>query len=181
MVRQNKKEQHRINIKISQWGKITEVRIIGDIEEIEKGIYTLEEAISLADEYGVDLVEISPNAKPPVCKLVDYNKFLYEIKKKQKDIEQKQKENQMGLKEVRFGPNTDNHDFQFKLNHIRNFLQKNNKVKAYVFFKGREITFKEKGEILLLRLASELENDSIVEMMPKLVGRRMTMIFKPKK
>lgn len=177
----NKQEKHRINMKISQWGKVDEVRIVGDIDEVEKDVYTLDEAIDLSRKYDVDLVEISPNAKPPVCKLVDYNKFLYEIKKKQKDQEQKQKETQTGLKEVRFGPNTDDHDFNFKLNHIKNFLNKNNKVKAFVFFKGREITFKDKGEILLLKIAEQLEEICIVETLPKLVGRKMTMLLKPKK
>ena len=176
-----KKEKHRINIKISQWGKVNEVRIVGDIDEVEKGVYPLEEALDLAKNHGVDLVEISPKAKPPVCRLIDYNKFLYQIKKKKKEQEQKQKEKQLGLKEVRFGPNTEEHDFQFKLNHIRNFLKKNNKVKAFVFFKGREMAFKDKGQLLLLNIANELEDEAIVENMPKLIGRKMIMILKPKK
>lgn len=123
-------------------------------------------------------MEISPKADPPVCKIIDYNKFLYDQKKKQKALKQKQA--QAELKEVRFGPNTDEHDFQFKLGHARKFLNEGNKVKAYVFFKGRTIVFKDRGEYLLLRLANELEDIGVIESMPKLEGKRMIMMINPK-
>jgi len=148
-------------------------------ENIEPGIVTLEEALKLADELELDLVEISPNASPPVCKLVDYQKFLYQQKKKQKEI--KSKSTKIIVKEIRFGPNTDEHDFNFKLKHAVKFLEEGSKVKAYVFFKGRSILFKEQGEVLLLRLAQELEELAKVEQLPKLEGKRMIMFFSPKK
>lgn len=128
---------------------------------------------------GIDLVEISPNADPPVCRLVDYKKFLYDQKKRQKQLKQKQV--QTVIKEIRYGPNTDDHDFNFKLNHARKFLEAGSKVKAYVFFKGRSIVYKEQGEVLLLRLATELEDVGIVEKMPELRGKRMIMFISPKK
>ncbi len=127
----------------------------------------------------LDLVEISPKAKPPVCKIIDYNKFLYQQKKKQKEM--KQNAVKVVVKEIRFGPNTDEHDFQFKLRHAEKFLQEGAKVKAFVFFKGRSILFKEQGEILLLRLAQELEEVGTLEQMPKLEGKRMTIFISPKK
>lgn len=127
----------------------------------------------------LDLVEISPNAKPPVCKIIDYKKFLYEQKKREKEL--KAKQSKVVLKEIRFGPNTDDHDFEFKLKHARSFLADGAKVKAYVFFKGRTIVFKDRGEILLLRFAQELEDLGIVEQMPKLMGKRMIMMINPKK
>jgi len=133
----------------------------------------------MADELELDLVEISPNASPPVCKLVDYQKFLYQQKKKQKEI--KSKSTKIVVKEIRFGPNTDEHDFNFKLKHAMKFLEEGSKVKAYVFFKGRSILFKEQGEVLLLRLAQELEEFAKVEQLPKLEGKRMIMFFSPKK
>ena len=133
----------------------------------------------MADEQELDLVEISPKADPPVCRIIDYQKFLYQQKKKQK--EQKQKSVQVAVKEVRFGPNTDEHDYQFKLKHAEKFLKEGDKVKAFVFFKGRSILFKDKGEILLLRLAQDLEEIGKVEQMPKLEGKRMTMFLSPKK
>ncbi len=133
----------------------------------------------MADEQELDLVEISPKADPPVCRIIDYQKFLYQQKKKQK--EQKQKSVQVSVKEVRFGPNTDEHDYQFKLKHAEKFLKEGDKVKAFVFFKGRSILFKDKGEILLLRLAQDLEEIGKVEQMPKLEGKRMTMFLSPKK
>ena len=136
-------------------------------------------ALALANEMELDLVEISPNADPPVCKIIDYKKFLYAQKKKQKEIKAKQAK--VVVKEIRFGPNTDNHDFQFKLKHARKFLQDGAKVKAYVFFRGRTIVFKEIGEILLLKFATELEDIGTVEQMPKLEGKRMTIMFNPKK
>ncbi len=140
---------------------------------------SLEDAIKLADELELDLVEISPNADPPVCKITDYQKFLYQQKKKQKEM--KAKATKVVVKEIRFGPNTDEHDYNFKLKHAQKFLEEGSKVKAYVFFKGRTILFKEKGEILLLRLAQELEELGIVEQMPKLEGKRMIMTIAPKK
>ena len=148
-------------------------------DNVEPGIYSIEEAIRIADDLELDLVEISPNADPPVCKIVDYQKFLYLQKKKQKEI--KAKTTKIVVKEIRFGPNTDEHDYNFKLKHAENFLKDGAKVKAYVFFKGRTILFKEKGEILLLRLAQDLEEVAKVEQLPKLEGKRMIMILAPKK
>lgn len=136
-------------------------------------------ALVKAEEMGLDLVEISPKAKPPVCKIIDYKKFLYDQKKKQKEL--KAKQSKVTIKEIRFGPNTDDHDFQFKLKHALSFLKEGAKVKAYVFFKGRTIVFKERGEILLLRFAQEVEEFGIVEQMPKLEGKRMIMMINPKK
>ncbi|URW81017.1 translation initiation factor IF-3 [Xiashengella succiniciproducens] len=142
------------------------------------GVYPISEALKLADELELDLVEISPKADPPVCKILDYQKFLYQQKKKQKEM--KQKTIQVTVKEIRFGPNTDDHDYNFKLRHAEKFLNEGSKVKAYVFFKGRSILFKEKGEILLLRFAQDLEEIGKVEQMPKLEGKRMTMFLTPK-
>ena len=133
----------------------------------------------MAEDRGLDLVEISPKADPPVAKIIDYKKFLYEQKKKQKEL--KAKQSKVVIKEIRFGPNTDEHDFQFKLNHAKKFLTDGAKVKAFVFFKGRTIVFKERGEILLLKFAQELEEHGIVEQMPKLEGKRMIMFVAPKK
>ena len=144
----------------------------------DPGIYTINEAIRLADELDLDLVEISPNADPPVCKIIDYQKFLYQQKKKQKEL--KAKTQKVVLKEIRFGPQTDEHDYQFKLKHAIKFLEDGAKVKAFVFFKGRSILFKEQGEILLLRLAQDLEEYGKVEQMPKLEGKRMIMFIAPK-
>ena len=152
------------------------MRLVGD--NVEPGVYSIEEAIRIADDLELDLVEISPNADPPVCKIVDYQKFLYLQKKKQKEI--KAKTTKIVVKEIRFGPNTDEHDYNFKLKHAENFLKDGAKVKAYVFFKGRSILFKEKGEILLLRLAQDLEELAKVEQLPKLEGKRMIMILAPK-
>ncbi len=142
-------------------------------------MYSIEDALKLAEERELDLVEISPKADPPVCKIIDYKKFLYMQKKKQKEL--KAKQSKVVIKEIRFGPNTDDHDFQFKLKHAQKFLEEGSKVKAYVFFKGRTIVFKERGEILLLKFATELEEVGIVEQMPKLEGKRMTMMINPKK
>ncbi len=135
--------------------------------------------MQLAQEQELDLVEISPNAKPPVCKIIDYKKYLYEQKKRQKEL--KSKQTKVVIKEIRFGPNTDDHDFEFKLKHAINFLKDGAKLKAYVFFKGRTIVFKERGEILLLRFAQALEEYATVEQMPQLNGKRMIMLFAPKK
>jgi translation initiation factor IF-3 len=140
---------------------------------------SLKEAFNLADEMGLDLVEISPKADPPVCKIIDYKKFLYEQKKRQKEI--KQKTQKVVVKEIRFGPNTDDHDYEFKKNHAVKFLKDGAKLKAFVFFKGRSILFKDKGKMLLLQLAQDLEEYGTVEQMPKLEGKRMTMFFAPKK
>jgi translation initiation factor IF-3 len=151
---------------------------VGD--NIEKpGVYPVREALKLADEMELDLVEISPKAEPPVCKIIDYSKFLYQQKKKQKEM--KAKAVKIVVKEIRFGPHTDEHDFDFKMRHAEKFLKDGAKVKAYVFFKGRSILFKEQGEILLLRLATALEDLGTVEQMPRLEGKRMTMIISPKK
>jgi len=152
--------------------------VVGDNIE-NPGVYPLREALQMADEMELDLVEISPKADPPVCKIIDYKKFLYQQKKKQKEM--KAKATKIVVKEIRFGPQTDEHDFQFKLRHAEKFLKEGAKVKAFVFFKGRSILFKEQGEILLLRLATELEELGAVEQMPKLEGKRMTMFISPKK
>jgi len=165
---------HRINQHI----KSPQLRVVG--ENIETpGIYSLRDALRMADELDLDLVEISPNAEPPVCRITDYSKFLYQQKKKQKEI--KAKALKVVVKEIRFGPQTDDHDFQFKLRHAEKFLAEGAKVKAYVFFKGRSILFKEQGEILLLRFATELEEVGKVEQLPKLEGKRMTIFISPKK
>ncbi len=135
--------------------------------------------MELADEQGLDLVEISPNAAPPVCKILDYKKFLFEQKKKQKEL--KSKATKIVVKEIRFGPNTDDHDFDFKLKHAQQFLEQGCKVRAFVFFRGRSIVYKDKGEILLLKFASELEELAKVEMLPKMEGKKMFIILSPKK
>ncbi len=153
------------------------VRLVG--ENVEVGIYPLREALNIANDLDMDLVEISPEANPPVCKVIDYKKYLYDLKKKQKEI--KAKTAKIVVKEVRFGPNTDEHDFNFKLRHAIKFLQDGAKVKADVFFKGRTIIYKEKGEILLLRFAEALSEYGKVEQLPKLEGKRMIMMISPKK
>ena len=155
-----------------------QVRLVGDNIE-NPGIYPLREALRIADELELDLVEISPKADPPVCKIIDYSKFLYQQKKKQKEM--KAKAVKVVVKEIRFGPQTDEHDFNFKLRHAEKFLKEGAKVKAFVFFKGRSILFKEQGEILLLKLATSLEEIGTVEQKPKLEGKRMTMYISPKK
>ncbi|MFO7934967.1 MAG: translation initiation factor IF-3 [Bacteroidales bacterium] len=153
------------------------VRLVGDNIE-NPGVMPLKEALKIADSLDLDLVEISPKADPPVCKAIDYKKFLYQQKKKQKEM--KAKTTKIVVKEIRFGPNTDEHDYNFKLNHARKFLEDGAKLKAFVFFKGRSILYKEKGEILLLRLAQDLEDVGKVEQLPKLEGKRMTMFLAPK-
>ena len=142
------------------------------------GVYPIREALNKAEELELDLVEISPNAEPPVCKIIDYKKFLYEQKKREKVM--KAKATKVIVKEIRFGPNTDDHDYEFKKKHAEKFLKEGAKLKAYVFFKGRSIVYKDKGEILLLRLAQELEEYGKVEQMPRLEGKRMTMFIAPK-
>lgn len=146
---------------------------------MENGIYSLRDALQIAEDAGLDLVEIASQADPPVCKVIDYKKFLYEQKRKQKEI--KANATKVIVKEIRFGPQTDDHDFQFKLNHAKNFLEEGAKVKAYVFFKGRSILFADQGEMLLLKFAQELEEYGKVENLPKLEGKRMTMMIGPKK
>ncbi len=148
-------------------------------ENVEMGVYPTKQALDIAEEQGLDLVEISPNAKPPVVKVMDYKKFLYEQKKRDKAL--KAKATKDIVKEIRFGPNTDDHDYEFKKKNAEKFLKDGAKLKAYVFFKGRSIVFKDKGEILLLRLAQDLEELGKVEQMPKLEGKRMTMFISPKK
>ena len=152
-----------------------EVRLVG--ENIEGGVYPTRKALEIAEELELDLVEISPNATPPVCKVIDYKKFLYEQKKRDKEM--KAKATKVVIKEIRFGPQTDDHDYEFKKKHGEKFLKEGSKVKAYVFFKGRSIIYKDQGEILLLRLATDLEDYGKVEQMPKLEGKRMTMFLAP--
>ncbi|MBT8235124.1 MAG: translation initiation factor IF-3 [Bacteroidia bacterium] len=166
------KNPHNINDKITA----PNVRLVGD--NVEVGVYPLAKALEQADELGLDLVEISPKADPPVCKIIDYKKFLYEQKKREKAM--KAKATKVIVKEIRFGPNTDDHDYEFKKKHAEKFLRDGAKLKAYVFFKGRSIVYKDKGEILLLRLAQELEELGKVEQLPKLEGKRMTMFIAPK-
>ena len=173
MKKDDKKQEYRINEQI----RVNEVRIVGD--DIESVVMPTHKAIQLAESKGVDLVEISPNAVPPVCRLIDYSKFLYQQKKKQKEMKAKQVK--VEIKEIRFGPQTDDHDYNFKLKHAQGFLSDGDKVKAYVFFKGRSILFKEQGEVLLLRFAADLEEYGKVESMPVLEGKRMTMFIAPKK
>ncbi len=153
------------------------MRVVGDNVD-NPGVYSIQDAIKMADDQELDLVEVSPKANPPVCRIIDYQKFLYQQKKKQKEL--KSKTTKVVVKEIRFGPNTDEHDYNFKLNHAKKFLQEGAKVKAFVFFKGRSILFKDKGEILLLRLARDLDEFGKVEKMPKLEGKRMTMFIAPK-
>ena len=167
------KFQYRINEQI----RVREVRIVG--EDIESTVMPTRQALQLAEEKGVDLVEISPNAQPPVCRLIEYSKFIYQQKKKQKEMKAKQVK--IELKEIRFGPQTAEADYNFKLKHAVEFLNDGNKVKAYVFFKGRSIVFKEQGEVLLLRFANDLEDIAKVESMPVLEGKRMSIILAPKK
>ncbi len=153
------------------------MRVVG--ENIEPKVYDIRDALKLAEEQNLDLVLISPNAKPPVCKIVDFQKFIYHQKKKQKELKSKQVK--VVIKEIRFGPNTDTHDFEFKLKHARGFLEEGAKVKAFVFFRGRSIVHKEKGEILLLKFAQACDDLGKVEQMPKLEGKRMTMFLAPLK
>jgi translation initiation factor IF-3 len=156
--------------------RVPQVRLVGD--NIEVGVYSIQEALKFAQEQQLDLVEISPNADPPVCKIIDYNKFLYEKKKKEKEMKAKSKASE--VKEIRFTPNTDDHDFDFKAKHAEKFLKEGNKVKAYVQFKGRAIQFKERGELLLLKFAERLGDSGVLEGMPKMEGKRMLAIWAPK-
>lgn len=173
MKKDNLKGQYRINEQI----RVREVRIVGD--NIESKVYPIAQALKIAEENEADLVEISPTAQPPVCRIIDYSKFLYQQKKRQK--EQKAKQVKVNVKEIRFGPQTDDHDYNFKLKHAIGFLEGGDKVKAYVFFRGRSILFKDQGEVLLLRFANDLEEYAKVEQMPVLEGKRMTIQLSPKK
>src|SRR6476661_2556094 len=167
-----KEAEHRINNFI----RVPQVRLVGD--NVEVGVYPTSEALKMAQAQSLDLVEISPNADPPVCKIIDYNKFLYDKKKKEKEMKANAKVSE--VKEIRFTPNTDEHDFNFKAKHAENFLKEGNKVKAYVQFKGRAIQFKDRGELLLLKFADRLKDFGQLESMPKLEGKRMLAIFTPK-
>ena len=171
--RPQQENPNRINDEITA----PQVRVVGDNVEPNL-VLSLKEALRLADEMELDLIEISPKAEPPVCRIADYQKFLYQQKKKAKEIKAKQVK--VVIKEIRFGPQTDDHDYNFKLKHAENFIKEGAKVKAYVFFRGRSIVFKEQGEILLLRFANDLEEIARVEMMPKLDGKKMNMILAPK-
>ncbi|MFI3305463.1 MAG: translation initiation factor IF-3 [Rikenellaceae bacterium] len=168
-----KENPHRINNQID----VPQVRLVGDNIEASEVIST-REALRMADELELDLIEISPKAEPPVCRIADYSKFLYQQKKKAKEL--KANQTKTVLKEIRFGPQTDDHDYNFKLKHAENFIKEGAKVKAYVFFRGRSIVFKEQGEILLLRFATDLEEIAKVESMPRLEGKKMNMILAPK-
>lgn len=167
-----KEAEHRINNHI----RVTSVRLIG--ENVENGVYDIRDAMRLAQEMELDLVEIS-NGNTPICKIIDYQKFLYDKKKKDKEQKKKQKANQIQVKEIRMTPNTDEHDFNFKLNHAKEFLKDNNRVLVSVFFKGREITYKEQGELVLLKFVNELKGLGTAENLPKLEGKRMLIMIKP--
>ena len=166
------KNQYRVNEQI----RVKEVRVVGDNGAT---VMSTRDALDLARQQGVDLVEISPNAQPPVCRIIDYSKFIYQQKKHQKEMKQKQVK--VEVKEIRFGPQTDEHDYAFKLKHAKEFLEDGNKVRAYVFFRGRSILFKEQGEVLLLRFANDLEEYGKVEQLPKLEGKKMFLYMAPKK
>ena len=172
MKNDKKGPQYRVNEQI----RVREVRIVGDGESV---VVPTRQALDMARQQGVDLVEISPNANPPVCRIIDYSKFLYQQKKRAKELKQKQVKQE--VKEIRFGPQTDDHDYNFKLKHAKEFLEEGNKVRAYVFFRGRSILFKEQGEVLLLRFANDLEEYGKVEGMPSLEGKKMFLYLSPKK
>jgi translation initiation factor IF-3 len=172
-VKRQEEEIHRINSRIL----VPEIRLVLDGQEPQ--VVKTSDAMVMAEEQELDLVEISPNASPPVCKIMDYKKFLYNQKRKQKEL--KAKQSKVVLKEIRFGPNTDDHDFNFKLAHARKFLEEGSKLKAYVFFRGRTIVFKDRGELLLLKFAQELADLGTIEQMPKLEGKRMIIMVNPKK
>jgi translation initiation factor IF-3 len=170
--RKEQQQEHRTNHMI----KVPEVRLVGD--NVQPGVFPLQEAMRIAQSQQLDLVEISPGANPPVCKIIDYNKFLYEEKKKKKEMKAKAKTSE--VKEIRFTPNTDDHDFEFKVKHAEKFLQEGDKVKAHVQFKGRAIMFKERGELLLLKFADRLKDVGALEGLPKMEGKRMLVMFAPK-
>ena len=191
MARRTRRPQQRVQkpkFRVNDQIRIPEIRLVGDDLEklgeiigrpIEQGIYNTRQVLEWADKAELDLVEISPNAKPPVCRITDFNKFLYERKKKEKEI--KAKAQKTVVKEIRFGPNTDDHDFDFKLRHAKKFLEEGAKVRAYVHFRGRTIVFKDRGQLLLLRFLKELEEYGAAEELPKMEGRRMSVIVSPKK
>ena len=170
--RKEQQQEHRTN----QMIRVPEVRLVGD--NITIGVYPTADALKMAQDQQLDLVEISPGAQPPVCKVIDYNKFLYNEKKKKKEMKANSKTSE--VKEVRFTPNTDDHDFEFKCKHAEKFLQDGNKVKAHVQFKGRAIMFKERGELLLLKFADRLKDVGVLEGLPKMEGKRMQVMFAPK-
>jgi translation initiation factor IF-3 len=170
--RKEQQQEHRTNNMI----RVPNVRLVG--ENVTVGVYPIAEAVRMAQEQALDLVEISPNADPPVCKIIDYNKFLYEKKRKEKEMKAKSKASE--VKEIRFTPNTDDHDFDFKAKHAEKFLKDGDKVKAYVQFKGRAIQFRERGELLLLKFAERLNEVGVLEGMPKMEGKRMLAIWAPK-
>src|ERR1700748_987472 len=170
--RKEQQQEHRTNHMI----RVPQVRLVGD--NVEVGVYSTQEALRMAQDQQLDLVEISPQADPPVCKIIDYNKFLYEKKKKEKEMKANSKVSE--VKEIRFTPNTDEHDFNFKAKHAENFLKEGNKVKAYVQFKGRAIQFQDRGQLLLLKFAERLAEVGVLESMPKMEGRRMLAMFAPK-
>ncbi|MBO7608982.1 MAG: translation initiation factor IF-3 [Muribaculaceae bacterium] len=181
---QNRKDQRRgrgndkdAGYSINEEIRATEVRLVGD--NVEEGIYPIQKAQSIANDQGMDLILIAANAQPPVCRVMDYQKFMYQQRKRAK--EQKAKSTKVVVKEIRFGPQTDDHDYNFKLKHAIGFLKEGSKVKSYVFFKGRSILFKEQGEVLLLRFANDLEEYGKVDQMPVLEGKRMTIMISPKK
>jgi translation initiation factor IF-3 len=174
--RQPIKEKDDLGYRLNDKIKVPQVRVVGD--DIETQVMPTRQALALAQEKGLDLVEISPNAEPPVCRIVDFSKFRYEQKKKQKEI--KAKAQKVVVKEIRFGPNTDDHDFTFKVKHAINFLQEGAKIKAYVQFVGREVVFKERGEELLLRFMKEIEEYAKFDQLPKLEGKRMIVMISPK-
>jgi len=173
----NKKREkgYRTNRQI----RVPEVRLVGD--NVDVGVFETREALSIAENMELDLVEISPGAKPPVCRIIDYQKFLYDKKRRDKETLKKQKANQVQIKEIRLTPNTDEHDFNFKVNHAIGFLKNNNKVKATIFFRGREITFRDKGELMLLKFVEALDEHGSAETLPKLEGKRMSLFVKPNK
>lgn len=173
----NKNDKMKFQYRVNGQIRSREVRIVGD--DVESIVMPTSKALQMAEQKGLDLVEISPNAQPPVCRMIDYSKFLYQQKKKQKELKAKQVK--VEVKEIRFGPQTDEHDYNFKLKHAKEFLSDGDKVKAYVFFRGRSILFKEQGEVLLLRFANDLEEYGKVEQMPVLEGKRMIIFIAPKK
>src|SRR3954454_25406190 len=170
--KKEQQQEHRTN----QMIRVPQVRLVGD--NVEVGVYSIQEALRMANDQQLDLVEISPQADPPVCKIIDYNKFLYEKKKKEKEMKANSKVSE--VKEIRFTPNTDDHDFDFKAKHAEKFLKDGNKVKAYVQFKGRAIQFQDRGQLLLLKFAERLTDIGVLESMPKMEGRRMLAMFAPK-
>ena len=173
----NKNDKMKFQYRVNGQIRSREVRIVGD--DVESVVMPTSKALQMAEQKGLDLVEISPNAQPPVCRMIDYSKFLYQQKKRQKELKAKQVK--VEVKEIRFGPQTDEHDYNFKLKHAKEFLSDGDKVKAYVFFRGRSILFKEQGEVLLLRFANDLEEYGKVEQMPVLEGKRMIIFIAPKK